>query len=149
MRHLSLKSPVDLPAGLPVVGFKNRRREPGPLVALLAILALFPAGVVRADQGAPDKTDERKVAELIERVRAEEAKYQNLEIVTKRLHRTLPGGPIPWTVQQEDETVDCVRQKGLLHADVRIVRTLNSGNKLTQEIVSGFDGERTRTVEMG
>jgi len=149
MRRFSLKSPLDLSNRLSGVGGKLRWRELAVAVSILAILAAFAARPARAQERSADKTGDPKIGELIGRVRAEEAKYQDLEVVTRRSHRTVPGGRIHWGVQRQDETLDAVRQTGLCFAHVQIVRTLDSGNKWTQDVVSAFDGERTRTVEMG
>ncbi|HUE16676.1 MAG TPA: hypothetical protein VMR25_21050, partial [Planctomycetaceae bacterium] len=149
MRVFSLKSPLELSARLSVVRREIRRRAFGVVLSVLAILAAFAARAAWAQESSADKTGAPKILELIGRVRAEEAKYQDLEIVTKRSHRTLPGARFNRNVQREDETLDAVRQNGLFFAHVQIVRTLDAGGKLTQELVSAFDGERTRTVEMG
>jgi peroxiredoxin len=145
MRILSLKSPLGVPARPSVVGCRIRRRAFGSAISVVAIVAAFAARGALAQESSTDKPPDPKMGELIGRVRAEEAKYQDLEVVTRRSYRTVPG----WTVQRMEETLDTVRQNGLCYAHVRIVRTLDSGGKQTEELVSAFDGERTRTVEMG
>ncbi len=149
MRIFSLKSPLDLPTRVSVVRCKIRRRTFGFAISVLAILAAFAARAAWAQESSVDKAGDPKIGELIGRVRAEEAKYQDLEVVTKRVHRTVPGARIHWAVQRQEETLDDVRQTGLCYAHVQIVRTLDGGAKPTQELVSAFDGERTRTVEIG
>jgi peroxiredoxin len=149
MRLGFVKSPPDLSSRLSVLRGTARRRAFPVVVSVLAILAAFAGAPAPAQESSPDKPPDPKIVELIGRVRVEEAKYQDLEVVTRRSHRAAPGGRIHWTVRQQDETLDTVRQNGLFYAHVQIVRTLDGGAKRTQELVSAFDGKRTRTVEMG
>jgi peroxiredoxin len=145
MHLFSLIWPFDLPNRQSVLCCEIERRAYSPAIFVLAILAAFAARATRAQEASTDEAGESKIDQLVRSVRAEEAKFQDLEVVTRRSRRGVPGS----TAQSEEETLDSVRQSGLCYAHVRIVRALNSGDIVKQDIVSAFDRERTRTVEIG
>ncbi len=126
-------------------------RLPAPIVGslvLFASLCCLGAMVFAADESSAVLKDARMAA-IITTVRAEEAKYQNLEYVLKITSRKAdPQAPEPAMEVRSLETRQVVLQayRFYFHKEAfeRVFAT-----KAHREEFSAYDGERTRTVVAG
>jgi thiol-disulfide isomerase/thioredoxin len=99
--------------------------------------------------GQVDAPNQRRMAEIIEALRVEEAKYRDVEytlrISTLKVDPAAPEAASEVTSEETREVVlqgDRVRFQGSVTEQV-------FGSKLRREEDSGFDGEQTRTVVVG
>jgi thiol-disulfide isomerase/thioredoxin len=124
-----------------------RRRFPA---GWLVVAGLFPLGptTVAADEPRPGADGDRMAA-IVAAVRAEEAKYRDIEyvarIVVRDSTRKDPGEPADVTT--------LATRRVVLQGDRTYLRfqafERMQGIKARRELISAFDGERTRTVTAG
>ena len=115
------------------------------------LAAAFVAHVVGAGVavGRADGPNPGRMAEIVEALRVEEAKYRDVEYVLKITTRKVdPAAPeAPGEVTSEE-----TRQVVLQGDRVRLQESTTEqvfGSKFRREEVSSFDGEKTRTVVLG
>jgi peroxiredoxin len=133
-----------------VLPVKHRRRL-ALSVAALAILvssAAIAAPTFEDDRPAEFPPPDKKVVEIAERVRANEARYRNLEIVFKTTGsaRSTLGGNVTFTLESISRAV-YDGERFYFHLTKSTVAV---GHQTARtEVLAAFDGEKTRSVESG
>jgi RNA polymerase sigma factor (sigma-70 family) len=90
-----------------------------------------------------------KMAEIIRHVRENEDRYNNLETVVRLVEIAVSNGNSPWSAKQVDATRRTVNQADLVFYHSVAERTRLNDEKERHEIISAYDGEKTRSVEGG